>query len=515
MSPSGGSYPDNAVITPVATPAPGYEFSYWAWITALGDVHSSENQDITFAMWGDISATAHFTKATGDADDDSEVGEALCTLTVFVYPQDGGSISPGGGSCQFGDQVTLSASPNPGYQFSHWAWRNRASYSHTSDSHPITLQIHPWQGIANPTDFSVTAHFVESSPAPGLSSVKTFVAPAGGGSVSPGPGSYPNKMTSFTATPASGRQFSHWSLSFLGPNWAGARYIPNNPLNIQLWTDLWATAHFYDPTSEPRPLSGPHTLTTLVWPPSSGTVSPDSVTHQDYSGAVDLTPSPAAGYEFSHWVWTADASQSHTISSIPSRMHVLGDMSVTAHFAKIGASTDTDTDTSDPPFWPPNFPTDIVILDDPFPPTPGLGPTQPFPPPEPPEIAPPLEQELRVIARRLDNGRTEFGLRVPVAGADEETRDVLPTRRFFPASANVGQWLRSSETDLGGGYSARVIARLLADGRIEFGVLAIEPEAAELLPQRRFFPAQISHERWLVSSEVTLPTPDLMTPLPQ
>ena len=55
--------------------------------------------------------------------------------------------------------------------------------------------------------------------------------------------------------------------------------------------------------------------------------------------------------------------------------------------------------------------------------------------------------EVRIAARRLNNGRVEFAL--------QERRDggswggvQLPTRRFFPASADVDRWLRSSVLDL-------------------------------------------------------------------
>ena len=53
------------------------------------------------------------------------------------------------------------------------------------------------------------------------------------------------------------------------------------------------------------------------------------------------------------------------------------------------------------------------------------------------------ESEVRIVARRLDDGRTEFGLQQ--RGTDGEWAErQLPTRRFFPADPGHGRWLSSS-----------------------------------------------------------------------
>ena len=54
---------------------------------------------------------------------------------------------------------------------------------------------------------------------------------------------------------------------------------------------------------------------------------------------------------------------------------------------------------------------------------------------------------VRIVARQLADGRVEFGLRQEQAnGTYGET--ILPRSRFFPADAEVGRWLRSSPIDL-------------------------------------------------------------------
>ena len=52
------------------------------------------------------------------------------------------------------------------------------------------------------------------------------------------------------------------------------------------------------------------------------------------------------------------------------------------------------------------------------------------------------EADVRIIARRLENGRVEFGLQ---QRRDDSWGDrLLPRRRFFPTTAEVGRWLSSS-----------------------------------------------------------------------
>ena len=53
------------------------------------------------------------------------------------------------------------------------------------------------------------------------------------------------------------------------------------------------------------------------------------------------------------------------------------------------------------------------------------------------------ESVVRIVAQRLADGRVEFGLQQ--RGSDDEWgARLLPSRRFFPTSAEVGRWLSSS-----------------------------------------------------------------------
>ena len=130
---------------------------------------------------------------------------------------------------------------------------------------------------------------------------------------------------------------------------------------------------------------------------------------------------------------------------------------------------------------------------------------------------------VRITAQRGEDGRTEFALQHDPDAHTGEPYSwgelLLPARRFFPTSARVGQWLVSSPLVVSPAGAAdvtmRIIARLGADGRIEF---AVQQELDDdwgdpRLPAQRFFPANVRVGRWLVSSPVIWnPTETLAAP---
>ena len=123
--------------------------------------------------------------------------------------------------------------------------------------------------------------------------------------------------------------------------------------------------------------------------------------------------------------------------------------------------------------------------------------------------------EVRVAAQRLANGSTEFALQQQSGDAAWDERQ-LPRSRFFPATTWVGRWLASSPLTVSapgaGEAQVRVAARLLADGRMEFAAQqrGADGEWGErLLPRARFFPANATVGRWLVSTSLTVSLPPL------
>ena len=122
--------------------------------------------------------------------------------------------------------------------------------------------------------------------------------------------------------------------------------------------------------------------------------------------------------------------------------------------------------------------------------------------------------DVRIIARRLPNGKIEFGL--------EQRQDDdswggrrLPRSRLFPATAAAGRWLVSnpvtltvaeSDDALAGEVDVRIVARRRNDDRVEFGLQQRENGSwsERVLPTRRFFPLTATENRWLASTTITL-----------
>ena len=106
------------------------------------------------------------------------------------------------------------------------------------------------------------------------------------------------------------------------------------------------------------------------------------------------------------------------------------------------------------------------------------------------------EQTGRIVARLLDDGRVEFGWQ-PTGGAR-----VLPRQRYFPADITHNRWLRSSPVEVGGAEIGRINARQLSDGRIEFAFTPTDGE--RITPQARYFPTDARENRWLRSTEIAI-----------
>ena len=117
----------------------------------------------------------------------------------------------------------------------------------------------------------------------------------------------------------------------------------------------------------------------------------------------------------------------------------------------------------------------------------------------PPASAQGEESGGRIVARLLDDGRVEFGWQ-PTGGSR-----VLPRQRYFPASIDHQRWLRSSPVEVDGAAIGRINARQLDDGRIEFAFTPTDRE--RITPQARYFPANARVGRWLRSTEIAIGPP--------
>ena len=105
--------------------------------------------------------------------------------------------------------------------------------------------------------------------------------------------------------------------------------------------------------------------------------------------------------------------------------------------------------------------------------------------------------EIRIRAQPLADGRIEFGVRI-----EGETESLTIDRRFLPATPRVNRWLLSSRMRLNKAVEGHVIARRLADGRTEFGFRVTG--RGDVFPESRFVPSDAEAGRWLSSSVISI-----------
>ena len=252
-------------------------------------------------------------------------------------------------------------------------------------------------------------------------------------------------------------------------------------------------------------------------------------------GGVDLDSPPAQAtstplYDGRFTVHSPDAPQFGPVGTYPavatshnSSVVVGCAVSVTvtrlaAGCTVAGGNTQTLTWTAADPF--PHFDFEFDI---------GCGeaapPTAPTPPPPTDDSSPTTPDDgaavvesgadtVRIVARLLQNGKIEFGLQQRRHDGSWAQR-VFPTARLFPTTAAVGRWLSSSSINLAVAEAAdssdeqvrvRITARRLADGRVEFGLQRHDGTSwgERTVPTRRYFPADARVDRWLSSSVLTL-----------
>ena len=105
LNPPGGVYTAETVVSILAVPSGGYEFSGWS-----GDASGLENP-LTLVMDANKTVIADF----------NEPNLPAYTLTATSIGSGSISLTPPGGIYQAGTVVTLAASPQPGFQFDGWS----------------------------------------------------------------------------------------------------------------------------------------------------------------------------------------------------------------------------------------------------------------------------------------------------------------------------------------------------------------------------------------------------------
>ena len=125
------------------------------------------------------------------------------------------------------------------------------------------------------------------------------------------------------------------------------------------------------------------------------------------------------------------------------------------------------------------------------------------------------EAEVRIAARRLDDGQLEVALQQRTD--DSWGERLQPERRLVPADPATGRWLNSSALVIESVGQVRISARLGDDGRSEVALQWWTDDSwgERLLPRRRFFPTGTESGIWLVTTPVTVAaTAPAQTPEP-
>ena len=174
----GGTFAEGDTCTVVATANVGYNFVNW---TENGNQVSAE-AEYSFAVTGNRSLVANFTSQE-------------YTITATAEPEEGGTVD-GSGGYNNGDECTLTATANEGYEFLNWTKEDGTIVS-TDPVYAFTV--------------TETAAFVAHFQAI-IYTISASAYPENGGTVSGGGDDFHyGDECSLTATAASGYRFVNWT----------------------------------------------------------------------------------------------------------------------------------------------------------------------------------------------------------------------------------------------------------------------------------------------------------------
>ena len=289
-----GTYAQGITCTLSATPANGYSFVKWT----KNGTQVSDSPHYSFTVTGDASFVALFQADT-------------YTITAQADPTSGGSASvSNGGSFNYGQTCTLTATPADGYTFVNWT-KNGSS---VSDNASYSFQV--TESAAFVAHFRAVTHTIQASP-----------NPSNGGSVS-GTGSYQhNAFCTLIANPSSDYVFRNWTENEL-------QVSTNSSYTFKVLNDRTLVANFdYSPNMA--------TISASAVPNDGGTVSGDG--NYAIGESCTLTATPNTGYTF--LCWKKDGEQVSTNTS--HTFQVSGSASFEAHFQAITHTVALNADPAD------------------------------------------------------------------------------------------------------------------------------------------------------------------------
>lgn len=261
-------------LTPVADPD-------WVFIGWGGDSNGMENP-LTITLYDDINISANFVYY-------------LSSLSVSALPELSGTIStdPNLPIYPTGSQVTITADPNPGWEFIGW------SGDASGTENPLTNTMFG--------DTEIVANFE-----PGEYTLSVAANPASFGSVTVEPEQVTYHYGDQVLLTAIG------SADHVLANWSGDASGSVNPLLVTITGNMDITANFYC------------LLTVTVFPDGGGSVIvlPDQASFP-YGSSVTLTAVPNPGWTFIGW--SGNASGTHN----PITLTMNDNLEITANFSQI------------------------------------------------------------------------------------------------------------------------------------------------------------------------------------
>ena len=264
----GGTFQEGSSITLTATANSGYTFDHWQ------DGNTDNPRTITVTQ--NATYTAYFTQDE-------------YTINVYASPSNGGSVT-GGGTYHYGETITLTATPNSGFEFAGW--------DDGISTNPRTITV---TGNAN-----YTAIFNEVGAT--YYTVNTSVSPAGAGSVTGGGTFEEGTVIVLEAVANMGYTFSHWNDG-----------NTSNPRTVTVTGNISFTAYFNQNS---------YTITVVANPSNAGLVTGGGSYH--YGDYAMLYATAYSGYDFVGW---SDGS-----SENPHQVLVTGNATYTATFSQAGAN---------------------------------------------------------------------------------------------------------------------------------------------------------------------------------
>ena len=239
-------YGDNCTV--IATPANGYTFLRW---TENGN-QVSTNASYSFSVTGNRTLVAQFQAQS-------------YTITATADPTTGGTVS-GGGTFNYGQSCTLTATPATGYDFVNWT-KNGLQVS-TNASYTFTVT----------ESAAYVAHFQTQT------FTVTLTSNPDGAGVLTGDGTYNYGQTAYIYPEANpGYNFVNWTEN-------GEVFTTDPSFYVVIYSDRNFVANFESQTVEIKAAADPS---------GSGVITGEGT--YNYGETVTMTVEPITDYVFENW----------------------------------------------------------------------------------------------------------------------------------------------------------------------------------------------------------------------